>query len=60
MRAREFLERGWVSVLASDAHDTADRPPRIAPGRDAAAKIVGEEEARRLTQDTPLRIVRGT
>ncbi len=59
-RAREFLERGWVSVLASDAHDTTDRPPRIAPGRDAAAKIVGEEEARRMTHGTPLRIVRGT
>ena len=59
-RAREFLERGWVSVLASDAHDTVDRPPRIAPGRDAAAKIVGEVEARRMTHGTPLRIVRGT
>jgi protein-tyrosine phosphatase len=59
-RAREFLERGWVSVLASDAHDTVDRPPRMAPGRDAAAKIVGEEEARRMTHGTPLRIVRGT
>ena len=59
LRAREFLERGWVSVLASDAHDTMDRPPRIAPGRDAAAIIVGEEEARRMTQDTPQRIVRG-
>ena len=59
-RAREFLERGWVSVLASDAHDTVERPPRIAPGRDAAAKIVGVEEALRLTYGTPLRIVRGT
>ena len=59
LRAREFLERGWVSVLASDAHDTAERPPRIAPGRDAAAKIVGEEEAQRLTQGMPLLIVRG-
>ena len=59
-RAREFLERGWVSVLASDAHDTAERPPRMAPGRDAAAKIVGEEEAQRLVYDTPLRIARGT
>jgi len=46
-------------VLASDAHDTVERPPRIAPGRDAAAKIVGEEEALRLTHGTPLRIVRG-
>jgi protein-tyrosine phosphatase len=59
-RARDFLERGWVTVLASDAHDTTDRPPRIAPGRDAAAKIVGEEEALRLTRGMPLRIVRGT
>ena len=60
LRAREFLERGWVSVLASDAHDTAERPPRMAPGRDAAAKIVGEEEAQRLVYETPLRIARGT
>jgi protein-tyrosine phosphatase len=58
-RAREFLERGWVTVLASDAHDTADRPPRMAQGRDAAAKIVGAEAAQRLVQDMPLRIVRG-
>ena len=59
-RAREFLERGWVSVLASDAHDTTDRPPRMAPGRDAAAKIVGEDAAQQLTHGTPLRIVRGS
>ena len=60
LRSREFLQRGWVTVLASDAHDTGDRPPRIARGRDAAAQWVGEAEARRLTQDTPLRILRGT
>ncbi|MGH8765409.1 MAG: tyrosine-protein phosphatase [Burkholderiales bacterium] len=58
-RAREFLERGWVSVLASDAHDTKARPPRIAAGRDVAAGIVGEAEARRLVYDIPLSIVRG-
>jgi len=60
LRAREFLQHGWVSVIASDAHDTVDRPPRIAPGRDAAAKIVGDEEAHRLTYGMPSRIVRGT
>jgi len=58
-RAKEFLALGWVDVLASDAHDAIERPPRIAPGRDAAARIVGEEEALRLTQGTPLKIVRG-
>jgi len=60
LRAREFLESGWVTVLASDAHDTTDRPPRMAPGREAAAKIVGAEAAQRLVHDMPLRIVRGT
>ena len=30
-RAIEFLEQGWVTVLASDAHDIETRPPRIAP-----------------------------
>ena len=58
-RAREFLEEGWVTVLASDAHDTVARPPRIAPGREAAARIVGDEEATKLVQENPARILRG-
>ncbi len=58
-RAREFLEQGWVTVIASDAHDTTARPPRMAPGRDAAARIVGVEAARMLVEDMPRRIVHG-
>lgn len=58
-RARELLERGWVTVLASDAHDTSSRPPRMAAGRDAAARIIGKAEADRLTQGAPRRILDG-
>jgi protein-tyrosine phosphatase len=58
-RAAEFLDAGWVSVLASDAHDTRARPPRISAGRDAAARIVGDGEARRLVRETPLAIISG-
>ncbi len=58
-RARQFLEEGWVTVLASDAHDTELRPPRITPGREAAARIVGEEEAARLVEENPARLLRG-
>ena len=58
-RAAEFLEQGWVAVLASDAHDTESRPPRISAGRDAAARIVGAEEAARMTREMPLAIVAG-
>lgn len=58
-RSAEFLEQGWVTVLASDAHDTVARPPRMAPGRDAAARIIGEQAARALVEDTPRRIAHG-
>lgn len=58
-RAKEFLEQGWVTVLASDAHDTVHRPPRLMRGRQAAARIVGEAAARQLTEDTPRRILEG-
>lgn len=55
-RAIELLERGWVSVLASDAHNLVRRPPRLEPGRQAAAAIVGEAESWRLVRERPARI----
>lgn len=58
-RAVQLLERGWVSVLASDAHNLAHRPPELEPGRRAAAKIVGEEESWKLVRDNPLAIIDG-
>ncbi len=58
-RAREMLERGWVTVIASDAHDTELRPPRLHKGLAAAAKIVGEAAARAMVDDIPRRIVEG-
>jgi protein-tyrosine phosphatase len=58
-RALQFLELGWVSVMASDAHDTVSRPPRISAGRDIAAKVIGAEAARKLVEDMPRRIVHG-
>ena len=58
-RAVQLLERGWVAVLASDAHNLEHRPPELEPGRRAAAAIVGEEESWKLVRDTPLAIVAG-
>jgi protein-tyrosine phosphatase len=57
-RAIELLERGVVTVLASDAHNTKYRPPSLRGGRQAAAEIVGEDEAYRLVLDNPWAIVR--
>lgn len=57
VRAADLLARGWVTVLASDAHNMDARPPELEPGRAAAALIVGEEESWRLVRDRPAEIV---
>lgn len=59
-RAIEFLEQGWVTVIASDAHDTTMRPPRLAPGLAVATRILGAEAAQMLVEGMPRRIVHGT
>jgi protein-tyrosine phosphatase len=56
-RAVQLLERGWVSVLASDAHNLEHRPPELEPGRRAAAAVVGEEASWKLVRDTPRAIL---
>ncbi len=56
-RARQLLEMGVVTVLATDAHNIKRRPPTLDEGRDAAAIIVGEENAQRLVVDNPWKIV---
>lgn len=56
-RAWELLERGVVTVLASDAHNLRRRPPELVAGRDIAADIVGVDEAFRLVMDNPWKIV---
>lgn len=56
-RAVDLLRRGWVSVLASDAHNLEHRPPELEPGRRAAAEIVGELESWKLVRETPLSIL---
>ena len=55
--AQQLLERGWVDVIASDAHDKTYRPPDLQAGRVAAAKIMGERAAWELVHDTPARII---
>jgi protein-tyrosine phosphatase len=51
--SQQLLEHGWVSVLASDAHNVQHRPPDLEPGRAAAEKIIGYEASWALVRDTP-------
>lgn len=57
--ARLLLEKGCVTVLASDAHNAFHRPPQLDHGRDAAAEIVGVELATAMVTSRPAELVRG-
>ena len=54
--ARVLIERGWASVVATDAHNLKHRPPNLDEARAALVKMGGEALARELTLDTPLRL----
>ena len=43
--AEAFLRRGLVHVIASDAHNSGSRPPRLSEAVKAAAKLVGAARA---------------
>ena len=57
--AVEFLERGWVDVIASDAHDCEARPPRLSRGLAVARSVVGDAAAQEMVLGLPSRIVGG-
>jgi protein-tyrosine phosphatase len=53
-----MLDEGRVHILATDAHSPENRPPLLAEGREAAAKWVGQEQARHLVETRPLGILK--
>jgi len=57
--ALDLLQRGWVSLLASDAHSLRRRPPELEPGRQAAQAVVGLQAANDLVVAGPLAVVGG-
>ncbi len=57
--AHTLLKHNCVHFIASDAHRPKRRRPVLSKARQAAAAIVGEEQARRLVQDNPLAVIEG-
>jgi protein-tyrosine phosphatase len=57
--AEWMLGKGLVHIIASDAHWADARPPLLSASRAAAARIVGEEAARKLVEDNPRAIIEG-
>lgn len=54
--AHEIIDQGWASALASDAHHTRRRAPRMALAREALQRHWGEAAAQQLTLVGPARL----
>lgn len=55
--AEQFLQDGYVHIIATDTHGIERRPPILSEGVKAAALIIGEEEARYCVWERPLAIL---
>lgn len=55
--ARHLVEEELAWVLATDAHNLAHRPPRLAQAKAVLADWVGEALAQRMVSDRPAQIV---
>jgi protein-tyrosine phosphatase len=51
--AEVFLRRGLVHFVATDAHNTEKRPPRVREALEALRAIVGDSVAEALSQHNP-------
>jgi protein-tyrosine phosphatase len=54
-----LLDLGLVHIVASDAHDLLNRPPRLAEARRAVLEHCGEDAAEILFTDNPRAVVGG-
>jgi protein-tyrosine phosphatase len=52
-QAWQLVERGLVSLVATDAHDTRRRPPRLTAALTSLAERIGADAARALVIDNP-------
>jgi protein-tyrosine phosphatase len=57
--ALAIIERGWATVVATDAHNLRHRPPNLDLAYAALVEIGGESLARQLTDTTPGLVVSG-
>ena len=57
--AERFIEKGWGHFVATDAHDTSYRVPRLDSVYKSLSEHYGEEYARLATVDNPRATIQG-
>ncbi len=57
--SRQLVKKGYIHLLASDAHNTRGRPPILSQAVSVLSKLVGPEQARAMVTQTPAKIIKG-
>ena len=57
--AEQLLSKHWVHFLATDAHNTTRRPPRMSAARELVASRYGRDYADLLCVANPLAVIEG-
>jgi protein-tyrosine phosphatase len=57
--ALKMIKKGFIHVVASDAHDTRNRPPILSPAYETVASKFGRTVADRLFISNPRKIIQG-
>lgn len=57
--AKKLIDRGWATVVATDAHNLRHRPPNLDLAYQALSEIGGESFAQEMTTNMPAKIVAG-
>ncbi len=55
--ALDLLEKGWVDVIATDAHSAIKRAPVLSLAVKKASEVVGAKKAKDMVWKTPLKII---
>ncbi|HYO78948.1 MAG TPA: CpsB/CapC family capsule biosynthesis tyrosine phosphatase [Thermoanaerobaculia bacterium] len=55
--AETFVRRNLVHFVATDAHNTEKRPPRVREALDVLRELAGEETTQALTHANPLAVI---
>lgn len=54
--ALNYIEQGYIQIVASDAHNLKRRPPILSQARDKVTTLFGDDTAQLLFQDNPYNI----
>jgi protein-tyrosine phosphatase len=57
--SRQLVKKGYIHLLASDAHNTRGRPPMLSKAVGELSKLIGPERARAMVTQNPEKVIKG-